>query len=207
MDEGQENTPDASEEKAQTSSSMDGDTGQGQASPPADTPKVPDNASSVKDLPDWAQKEIESLRKEAGDARVASKKTQELLDSVAKALGLKDEKPDPAKLAAELAASRSEQEDMTRQLAIYRIAPQAGGDPAALIDSRSFLSSIKDIDPSDTKKLEKAVRDAVQSNPKLATTRVVGKSGTESAGSGDGTKHPSAPGSLAEAVAQDLATH
>lgn len=73
----------------------------------ADTAGTGSEARDLSSLPEWAQKQIRDLRKEAGDHRTgknaAETKHQEMLDSIAKALGLKgDEKPEPDRLAQQL---------------------------------------------------------------------------------------------------------
>lgn len=131
--------------------------------------------------------ELERLRKElrqanadAAKARTTAKKNAaeeakaELVQQMGRALGLikddKDEAPDPAKLTAEIERATAAHRETAVELAIYRSAGRYGADPDALTDSRAFLSSIKDLDPSDegfAKAVSAAIKAAVADNPKL----------------------------------------
>lgn len=129
-------------------------------------------------------------RQEAETAlQQAQQSQQSQLDAIAKALGLKDEdKPDPEKLTQQVSQEQAKARDAQVQLAVYRQAAKAGGNPDALLDSASFLASLADVDPSKADEVEKAIKDAVQSNPTLAAKKVT--PGTRDAanqgGSGDG---------------------
>ena len=50
---------------------------------------------------------------------------------------------------------------------MFRNAATAGGDPAALLDSASFLASLAAVDPSDTAAVTAAIQSAVTANPRL----------------------------------------
>ena len=145
-------------------------------------------------LPQWAQTLINDTRKEAGDARIQAKEQaaeearQQLANEIGKALGLVkgDEKVDPEKLAADLQASQLETLQAKRELAVYRGASAAGGDPDALLDSNSFLRSIESVDPTDTEKITAAIKEAVKNNSKLSMApRAGSKSGGDVGGSGE----------------------
>lgn len=168
--------------------------------------KVDVNGDDFKALPAWAQKQINDLRKEAGDRRIENKTAVETATRTAKeaaykdigkALGLvEDDKVDADKVSSELA-------DSQRELAVYRAA-SADVKVQALLDSRSFLSSIKDIDPSDAAGIKAAIATAVENNPTFKTTPVVAKSGGDlGGGSGEGNK--SKPTTLAGALDQHYA--
>lgn len=121
------------------------------------------------DDPKVARAEIEKLRKENAKDRTAAKDNArtELL----RELGLvKDEsKPvDPAELAKQLQAKDRDARVARVELAIFKNATEAGADPAALLDSASFLASTADLDPSDGGVIADAIRAAVQANPRLA---------------------------------------
>ncbi|GGQ38549.1 hypothetical protein ACFFKE_32380 [Streptomyces mutabilis] len=131
--------------------------------------------------------ELERLRKElrqanadAAKARTTAKKNAaeeakaELVQQMGRALGLikddKDEAPDPAKLTAEIERATEAHRETAVELAIYRSAGKYGADPDALTDSRTFLKSIKGLDPSEdgfAKKVSEAIKKAVEANPKL----------------------------------------
>lgn len=131
--------------------------------------------------------ELERLRKElrqanadAAKARTTAKKNAaeeakaELVQQMGKALGLvkddKDEAPDPAKLTAEIERTQKAHRETAIELAVFRSAGKHGADASALTDSRSFLKSIADLDPSNEgfdKAVSAAIKAAVADNPKL----------------------------------------
>jgi hypothetical protein len=160
--------------------------------PPAPGPKLtPDPTpppTKVEDLPDWAQKEIRKARQEAGDSRTAKnaaeQQRQEMLDGIAKALGLKtdDTPPDPAVLQQTVTQSQeriSALENDLRvrdvELAAFRSASQLGADAPALLDSRSFVAALAALDPAAedfAAQVEAAVKKAVDANPKFRANPV-----------------------------------
>jgi hypothetical protein len=126
------------------------------------------------------QKELKTANGEAAKARTSAKKAAadeartEIVQELGKALGLiKDEKdapPDPAALKAQIEQATAAHRETAVELAVYRGASKYGADPDALTDSRTFLRSIKDLDPSDAefaKKVNAAIKKAVEDNPKL----------------------------------------
>lgn len=136
---------------------------------PAEPPKV-----NPWDDPEAAKAEITKLRQENGAARTnakaqaAEEARNEFAQSIAKALGLsKDAEPaDPAKLTEQLAASSAAARAAQVELAVFRAAGSTA-DPSALLDSTSFLATLKDIDPSDSAAITAAITAAVESNPRL----------------------------------------
>ncbi|WP_282698231.1 hypothetical protein [Streptomyces sp. CC208A] len=126
------------------------------------------------------RKELKQANSEAAKARTGAKKQAaeeakaQLVQEMGKALGLikddKDEAPDPAKLTAEIERTQKAHRETAVELAVYRGAAKHGADPDALTDSRTFLRSIADLDPSDAefaKKVQAAIKQAVTDNPKL----------------------------------------
>ena len=161
--------------------------------PPETPPAVPaDWDGRVESLPPKVQKMINDLRTEAGDERVAKK----TLDAIQKALNPDgaDEKPDPVKLAEQLAerqadldARDAEAKQAKAELAVFRISHKLGADADALLDSRGFLAKLKDTDLSDDAALNKLITDTVTANPKFKLARAAGQSGADfSGGSGEG---------------------
>jgi hypothetical protein len=141
--------------------------------PPA-TPAAPAPTGNVWDDPDAAKAEIEKLRRENGADRVNAKAQaaadakKEYAQTIAKALGLVDDDAnDPAKLTASLTQSQSEAKQARVELAVFRNATTAGADPAALLDSSSFLKSLDGIDPNDAGAVSAAIAAAVAANPRL----------------------------------------
>jgi hypothetical protein len=121
--------------------------------------------------------EITKLRRENGNTRTAAKQKaaeearQELAQTIGKALGLvEDEAADPARLAEQVANSTAEARQARLELAVYRAAGLASVDAAALLDSRTFLEKVADIDLADHLAMQAAIGDAVTANPALAQT-------------------------------------
>lgn len=120
--------------------------------------------------PAAARAEIERLRKENGAARTNAKAqaAEEAKKELLKALGLGDEaETDPVKLSNDLATERSAAQQARVELAVFRNAATVGGDPAALLDSTSFLKSLEAIDPSDATAVSAAIATAIAANPRL----------------------------------------
>ncbi|MFD3740481.1 hypothetical protein [Streptomyces sp. NPDC058629] len=104
-----------------------------------------------------------------------------LMKRVATAFGLETDEakpPTPEELAKQLDEARGETKESRAQarqtqveLAVYKTAGKHGGDPDALLDSRSFANAIAQLDPADAgfdEAVAKAVKTAVDSNSKLA---------------------------------------
>ncbi|MET9444994.1 hypothetical protein [Streptomyces sp. NPDC006610] len=117
----------------------------------------------------------EALEKKAKDDQAA------LMKRVAKAFGLETDEekpPTPEELAKQLdeargetKASREQARQTQVELAVYKTAGKYGGDPDALLDSRSFANAISKLDPTAAdfdEQVGKAVKAAVDGNKKLA---------------------------------------
>ncbi|WP_416476954.1 hypothetical protein [Streptomyces sp. LKA04] len=132
--------------------------------------------------PERAMRAIENLRKEVDDQKQKRKDDQDtLMKRVAKAFGLEadeEKPPTPEQLAKQLEEAQTRtkaSDDRARQtlveLAVYKTAGKHGGDPDALLDSRTFANAIAKLDPSAAdfdEAVGKAVKAAVDSNAKLA---------------------------------------
>jgi len=156
------------------------------AVPPADPPAAPP-APAVWDDPAAARAEIEKLRKQNGDERINAKKeaAEAARNELLQKLGLTKEgepQPDPAKLAADLAAEREAKANTARELAIFKAAGAAGADPAKLLDSNSFMTSVQGLDPTDGEAVAAAITAAVTANQSLKAARAAGASGIEQTG-------------------------
>jgi soluble lytic murein transglycosylase-like protein len=143
--------------------------------------------TKVEDLPDWAQKQIRDARAEAAENRVgktaAEQQQQQLLDNMAKALGLKqdDTPPDPAILQRTLSdretrigSLESDLQARDVELAAWRAASRQGANAVALMDSRSFVTDVGKLDPHAddfSSQLDAAVKAALESNPVLRIAR------------------------------------
>lgn len=144
----------------------------------------------VEDLPAGAQKLIADLRKEAGTRRSEAadqKKAREeaeakaaagdekfgnAIEALTRALGLTPDLPNEPEQSPEerLNQISAEYQQSRVELAVYRAAAAHGGDPDALLDSRTFLSRAAKLDPADEgfdKAIAAAIGDAVATNPKL----------------------------------------
>lgn len=145
---------------------------------PVEPPKPADPAPAADPWADpaAAKAEIEKLRRENGAARTTAKQTAadearaEFAQSIGKVLGLvKDDEPvDPAELTKQVGSSQAEAKQARVELAVFRNAATAGGDPAALLDSSSFLASLASVDPSDSTAVTAAIQSAITANPRLS---------------------------------------
>lgn len=144
---------------------------------PATTPTPVDTPANPWDDPKVAQAEIEKLRKENGAARTTAKAQaadearNELAQSIGKVLGIvKDDAPvDPVKLTEQLTAQTTAARQAQVELAVFRNADAAKGDPLALLDSRNFLAKLKDIDPADSAAVVAAMTAAIAETPRLGS--------------------------------------
>lgn len=186
--------------------------------PPAPTPPAPTDPQDVASLPEWAQKLVGDLRKEAGDKRTAltqaEQQQQAILKGVAEALGIKtDEPPDPAKLQATVAekdtaltAAQAQVRAQSIQLAAMQSALKQGVNAVALLDSRSFVDAVSKLDPAAddfTTQLDTAVKTAVDSSSLLRAGQAPPRGGGEFPGGPGGG--PQQPDNLHDAVAARLA--
>lgn len=154
----------------------------------------------VESLDPAVQKMITDLRAEAGAARTNAKATaaQEARDALAqdigKALGLVkdgDDAPDAATLTAQLAETGDAHRVTKVELAVFKAASTAGADPQALLDSRSFLDAVKDVDPADTAAITAAITKATTDNPRLKAAQAAARSSVNHAGgTGETSKTP-----------------
>lgn len=147
-------------------------------------PQVDENTPvDVSTLPPNVQKLIREARGEAAGNRKgrteAEQKYATTLDGIARALGLKgeDDRPDPERLAKELADRDSKLNQTLAENAILRNAPKVKGDPDALTDSTSFMTAMSKLDPTaedyDTK-VRETIKDAVAKNPRLGLGQSLG---------------------------------
>ncbi|MCI3240285.1 hypothetical protein [Streptomyces spinosisporus] len=157
---------------------QDDDAGKQKAKPkpPAKKDADEDPAATIARL----QKELKAANGEAAKARTGAKKAAadearaEIMKELGKVLGLveDDDKtpPDPAALKAQIESATAAHRETAVELAVYRGASKYGADPDALTDSRAFLKSIADLDPTAdgfAKKVDAAIKSAVADNPKL----------------------------------------
>jgi hypothetical protein len=167
----------------------------------------------VESLDPAVQKMIADLRAENAASRTNAKATaaeearKALIDDLGKTLGLVkdgDETPDANALATQLAEQQAAARAAQVELAVFRAAGPAGADAAALLDSRTFLDSVKDADPADAAAITAAITKALADNPRLKAAQVAAKSGADlTGGTGEGTSNTPLP--MAEAVSRTMA--
>lgn len=125
--------------------------------------------------------------------QAAADATKELTDKIAEALGLKGKAENPDDLKRQIAGLQAANLDRDRELSIYRaaLAPGMNVDAGRLLDSRSFMQSLRDIDPNGddaAAKITEKINAAVSSDPSLKTVRVNGGGSVGHAGgAGDHT--------------------
>lgn len=127
-----------------------------------------------------ALKVIADLRKENARQRTAAKERTaaetrvEIARTLAEALGVPHDEEDGGEgsTVEDIRALTSQVEEVTRaetqarrELAVYRAAHSVNADPDMLLDSRSFLSHVSNIDPDNLDDIVEAVKDAVKNNP------------------------------------------
>src|SRR5690606_5092026 len=152
---------------------------------PQDQPVTPEptgqqpERQEVADLPDWAQKIIKESRDDAAKARVNAKQSaadearKALAQDIGKVLGLVDDDTPaedqltPEQLKDLLQGERTSTKMARTELAVYKAAQGGNFNASALLDSRSFLDSLKDVDPTDSEALATKIAEAVQANPWL----------------------------------------
>jgi hypothetical protein len=179
-----------------------------------------DGAQDVQSLPPWAQKLISDTRAEAAGHRTAKQQAADdakkaFAQEIGKVLGLvEDDKPaDPAQLTAtigeqtgRIGSLEGTVKSLTVELAAFKAAGKHEANPAALLDSRSFLESVAGLDPAAEDfgtKLDAAIKAAVDGNQQLRAVP-----GAPRRGGGDFAGGPSTEGrptSLGQAVAAALA--
>ncbi|WP_108990439.1 hypothetical protein [Streptomyces coelicoflavus] len=149
------------------------------------------------------RKELKDANAEAAKARTGAKKQAaeeakaQLVQEMGKALGLikddKDEAPDPAKLTAEIERTQKAHRETAIELAVFRGAGKHSADASALTDSRSFLKSIADLDPSAEgfdKAVSAAIKAAVADNPKLKAQTAPARNSSDFSGSSEKPNKP-----------------
>lgn len=171
----------------------------------------------VESLPEPVQKMIRDLRTENGQRRTAltaaEQRQQDVVKAFAKAAGIElpgdDEQPDPAKLTDQLTKTQQQARQAAVELAVFRTASKHQGDPDALLDSRTFLAKVTDLDPTAedfAAKVDTAIKDAVTSNPKLKTGQAPGASSADHGAGGSGEQQKRTPKTLEQAVGSHYGT-
>jgi hypothetical protein len=175
-------------------------------------------------LPTEVQDLVKKYRKEAAEAngkareearqKAAEAAVADVTKKIAEALGLTKAETDkltPEQLQQKLEESTStatKAQEAAKQtqieLAVYRTASKKdiGGDPEALLDSRSFLAKVQALDPAAKDfnvTVTAAIKDAIKDNPKLKLQAGAGSSSADHGGAGGDTGSRTAK-SLTDAV-------
>jgi hypothetical protein len=176
--------------------------------PPKSDPAPSDPKPSPWEDPAAAKAEIERLRRESAKdrtnakAQAADDARKELANTIGKALGLvEDETIDPAKLTESLTTAQAEAKQARVELAVFRNAATAGGDPAALLDSTSFLKSLDGIDANDSAAVSAAIAKAIETNPRLGAAPGEPKAPAPNPAQGSSA---SGPGGVTQLTREDL---
>ncbi|NRQ31286.1 hypothetical protein HII36_05465 [Nonomuraea sp. NN258] len=165
-----------------------------------------------------AQKSADEATKQQGPSQeeITNQVKSDFAQQIAKALGLAAEETPPSPeqvietLTAErdtTAAERDKERERHRraliELAVHRASQKVGADPDALLDSRSFLKAVRDMDPDAdnfSTSLAETIQTAVENNPKFKAASQAGppaRSGGEFTG-GPGERAPSSEPSIDE---------
>lgn len=190
-----------------------GDPGTPPATPPAAPPAAP---ASSGDGTDW-KAEARKWEQRAKENKTAAEQGRNAAEELAK---LREqsmteqekavaaaEKKGRAEAAAERDQALAERDARIRErdveIAVRDRADKAGAKAGALLDSRSFLKAISDLDPADKgfgAAIEAAIKTAVKDNPALASSPVAPASGGDlSGGTREGSAKPRSA-SLAGAI-------
>ena len=168
-------------------------------------PQVDEQTGSQADDPKLRAARDEAY-KNRQKANAAAQEKADLIQTLGKALGLvKDDDeqgkgPDAEALTKQIADEQAKATSAARELAVYKAAASNGADPAKLLDSRSFLSSIENVDHTDDKAISAAIKSAVDGNRSFALARAAGASTADTASGPGGGSTPKADMSLNDAV-------
>lgn len=164
--------------------------------------------TNVWDDPAAAKAEIERLRRENGAERVNAKQTaaEEERQRILKLLSPEAETPTVESLSAAIQAkdqtiteAQADALAAKLELAVYKAAPGAKADAAALLDSNSFRDAVKGIDPTDIGAITAAIQAATTSNPRLKASQAAAVGGADIAG-GSGVVRTYTRAQLADAA-------
>ncbi len=127
--------------------------------------------------PEDVKEALDNSRKWETRAKGNKTKADQLDELVKKITGKDDQNPDPEKLAGDLTAAQREARATKIENAVLKSASKHEANPALLADSRSFMDSISDLDPSAddfSSKLDSAIKKAVEDNESLKVTHTTG---------------------------------
>lgn len=162
--------------------------------PPSTSPQQPAEGD-VAALPEWAQKMI----------RDAQQPGQQQAQQQAPAAPEQGAEGDVSRLPKwaqqQLATAQEQAKTAAVQAAVFRTAPAAGANVAALLDSQSAMTALAAVDPNDHNAVTEAIKAAVQAQPHLAAHVGPARGGADF---GNATPQERKPGSLHDAIAARL---
>lgn len=181
------------------SGDADADKGAGDDGSDKDADKDKGDADRGKDGKTFDEAYVKTLRDEAAQHRTEKQQLKGVLDAINKALNPDtSEKLDPTKLQTQLTEVASAHTTLQREHQVLLSALEAGADHKALLDSRSFLAKVAELDPTAkdfATKVTAEVDSAIKDNPKLKAARAAGRSAADHAG---GSGEDSDPASKAQ---------
>lgn len=134
---------------------------------------------------------LDNARKWEGRSKENHAKVEKYDRLFAELTGDGDAPSDPTKLAGDLTAAQQDARETKRENAVLRLASANQASGSALVDSRSFMSSIKDLDPTAgdfTETVAAAIKAAVESN---AAFSLAGPTQGSGGGGDQFLRHPS----------------
>lgn len=168
-----------------------GTTGPAGAAPAPTGDQLPDDPDKLKAMIHRLNGENAKARTDA-KTKAAQEAKNDLVQEMGKVLGLikgDKDKPSADELVKQLTAQQEAAKAAQTQLSVYRAAGKLA-DPDMLLDSASFLASLKDVDVADAKAVQAAVKAFVTDHPKFAPTQAAGPSTVEHpGGTGEGLGH------------------
>lgn len=179
----------------------------------------PQDGQDIASLPDWAQKQLRDARAEAAKSRTTAKQTaaqearDQLTAQIAKALGLaEDAELSPEQMTEQVSNAQTAAWLAVAESQVWRVAGKLGANAEALLDSRSFLDSLEELDGDDPRapefvtQLEAKVQAALERNSNYRTAGQA-PAGTPKPDPSQGSRGPAVtrPTSLGAAIAQHYA--
>ena len=156
-----------------------------------DTP--PEDPAGEKDKPQdgktFDEDYVKALRRESAKYRTKYREMETKLNSILKALGQDEGEPDPEQLKQQLEATQRQLRELKVESTFGRVAHKVGADVELTLAVLKTNGSLDELDPdSETfaKDLEKLIKKAIESNPKLKASQP-GKTGAEMDGQGGKT--------------------
>ncbi|MEV7991568.1 hypothetical protein AB0O67_06540 [Streptomyces sp. NPDC086077] len=174
-----------------------GAAGTGNQAPPNTTPAGQQAAAEgdVAALPEWAQKLIKDAQQQA------PQQPQQQAPAASEQAAEGDLSKLPKWAQQQLTQAQQQAKTAAVQAAVLRIAPTAGANAAALLDSQSAMTALAAVDLADQNAVTEAIKAAVQAQPHLAAPVGPARGGADF---GTATAPERKPGSLHDAIAARL---